>query len=94
MTQMSLAAEMGVSVQTVQNWELGRKFPSMKRLPELAEALRIPISSLFLSETRSKVVREGKSQADLIEARLQRLEQLAGTLLDEVHALRHTVVSV
>jgi transcriptional regulator with XRE-family HTH domain len=45
-TQGQLAAEIGVTRQTVSNWLTGRTFPSGLELRKLSEITRIPLEDL------------------------------------------------
>ena len=39
LTQKELAAQVGVSYQTIQSWEGGKARPRLRHIPKLAEAL-------------------------------------------------------
>lgn len=47
LTRPALAARVGVTVETVENWEQGRNAPAVGTLPALAEALGVPVCGLF-----------------------------------------------
>lgn len=46
-TQQELADVMGVSLQTVSNWESGRFIPNVKNLHLIAEELECTVSDLY-----------------------------------------------
>lgn len=50
MTQVDLAIEMGVSQNTISNWESELILPRTRELPRLAEVLHCTISDLFKTE--------------------------------------------
>lgn len=47
-TQSELAEKLGISRQTVSNWELGTSVPPSKRLIEISKLYQVPIDYLFL----------------------------------------------
>lgn len=55
-TQRAVAEAMGVSVPTVWNWEAGTAWPSIDKLPALAELLQTDVGRLvdILIATRRK----------------------------------------
>jgi len=48
-TQEKLAEAVQVSLQTVKDWERGRKYPHMRKLPVIAAALGVEVGALFPS---------------------------------------------
>lgn len=46
MTQQALADAMGVTRQAVYAWHAGTARPSLRRLPALSAALRVPVADL------------------------------------------------
>lgn len=46
-TQKELAADIGVSYQTVQTWEAGTAQPRLRHIPKLAEALGVEAEQLL-----------------------------------------------
>lgn len=46
-SQLKLAEEMGVSLQTVREWERGVKFPHLRRLLLLAQVLGVEVGQFF-----------------------------------------------
>ena len=46
-TQSELAEKLGISRQTVSNWELGTSVPPSKRLIEISKLYQVPIDYLF-----------------------------------------------
>lgn len=46
-TQEGLAAEVGVTQGAVSSWEKGLTFPSTKKLPKVAKALKCSIEDLL-----------------------------------------------
>ena len=57
-SQMKLAEQLGVSVQTIKEWERGAKHPHLKRIPALALALGIDAGKLFPSPGNVDAVHE------------------------------------
>ena len=53
LSQEEVAAKLGVSRQTVSNWETGRNLPDIEALKALAEALEVPVEQLIYQEGRS-----------------------------------------
>jgi transcriptional regulator with XRE-family HTH domain len=53
-TQRGLAASMGVSVPAVCRWEDGTAWPSIDKLPAMAEALEIGVEELVPVLIRTK----------------------------------------
>jgi transcriptional regulator with XRE-family HTH domain len=47
LTQKELAAEVGVSYQTVQSWESGKAQPRLRHIRRLAEVLQVPADKLL-----------------------------------------------
>jgi transcriptional regulator with XRE-family HTH domain len=47
LTQMGLADLLGVSFQSVSNWERGIAMPDISRLPELAQIFNCTIDKMF-----------------------------------------------
>ena len=58
MTQMALAARVGVSKQAVSQWEAGTSWPSSQLLPSLAAALGCQIGDLYETQDEEKTVKE------------------------------------
>lgn len=52
-TQEQLAEKIGVSKQSVSNWETGLKFPRMKVISQLAELFNVNISNLVTDENNT-----------------------------------------
>lgn len=52
-TQEQLAEKIGVSKQSVSNWETGLKFPRMKVISQLAELFNVNISDLVTDENNT-----------------------------------------
>ena len=48
-TQVQLAARLGVSKGTVAMWETGRSWPSAALLPQIAAALQCSIDELYVA---------------------------------------------
>ena len=45
--QADLADKIGVSLRTLQRWELGQYFPNTKDISKIAQVLNIPVSELI-----------------------------------------------
>ena len=54
LTIEALSLRMGVTRQTVFNWESGARLPSADKLPEIAAALGCTIDDLFKDYTETK----------------------------------------
>ena len=52
LTQEALAKKLGISPQAVSKWENGIGFPDVTLFPPLAEALGVPVETLFGSEKK------------------------------------------
>lgn len=85
LTQEELAELVQVALQTVKDWEKGRKCPMLERVPLLAEILGVPAGSFF-PDTPDRV-QEGRSTYSLDE-RLERVERQLSRVLGELRALR------
>lgn len=46
-SQESLAAELGVTARTIENWETGESTPKANHLAALAQSLGVPITELY-----------------------------------------------
>ena len=46
--QSELAEKLGVSVQTIGNWESGRSEPNMSQLREISDITEIPMDYIFV----------------------------------------------
>lgn len=49
LTQVTLAAKVGVTQMAVSHWESGRRFPTMTTLRKIAEVLKLPPSDVMNS---------------------------------------------
>lgn len=52
LTREQLAMMVGRSYNTVVSWEVGRQFPNVTMLPELADALSCSVPDLFRGDHR------------------------------------------
>ena len=52
MTQMELADHMGITFQSISNWERGNTMPDISKLPELAELFDVTIDELLGKESK------------------------------------------
>lgn len=50
LSQEGLAHNLGISVDKIESWESGEKFPTFRQAIDLAKALRIPFGYLFLTK--------------------------------------------
>jgi transcriptional regulator with XRE-family HTH domain len=50
LSQAGLADRSGISVNTIQNWEIGRHQPRLEALPKLAAALGVGVEALLTSD--------------------------------------------
>lgn len=69
MSQEALAEELGVSKQTISNWEVGRKSPRMKAVKKMAELFDVPEGSI-LAALPAEVV--SQAQEDIANFELTR----------------------
>ena len=46
-SQTALAKRLGISSAAVSKWEKGKSYPSADRIPDLANALGVPIDQLY-----------------------------------------------
>ncbi len=53
LSQAGLAKRSGISVNTIQNWEIDRHQPRIEALPRLADALGVRLESLILPMGRA-----------------------------------------
>jgi transcriptional regulator with XRE-family HTH domain len=64
LSQAGLAQRSGISVNTIQNWEIDRHQPRIEVLPELAKALGVELHSLFvMNEERPAKRRKRQKRA-------------------------------
>lgn len=73
LTQKELAQKCGYATGTIQQYELGKRFPRAPQLSELAEALNIPISSLLETDWQEGCEKEFSRKE---RRRLQYLQSL------------------
>lgn len=52
MTQMELADNMGITFQSISNWERGNTMPDISKLPEIAELFDVTIDELLGKESK------------------------------------------
>lgn len=52
MTQFQLALRVGVTVQSISNWETGLKQPTVSRFQRLADALGVRMDEIRLTERK------------------------------------------
>lgn len=55
LTQVELAAELGVHTSTIKNWESGKTSPESKYLRRIGELSGIPMDYIFLPDNLPKV---------------------------------------
>lgn len=73
LTLSELSMRLGISRNTLTSWELGEKEPyAIGRLREIAEVLRVPVSSLLAGENELRVEDNLKN----LEERVTRLERI------------------
>lgn len=60
MTQSELAARVGMSVNAVSLWELGKSFPPKESIRLICDAFEVPVSYLMLSTVEEEDVPEDK----------------------------------
>jgi transcriptional regulator with XRE-family HTH domain len=62
LSQAGLAERSGISVNTIQNWEIDRHQPRIDALPMLAQALGVGLESLIVSKNKTRKIRSTKSK--------------------------------
>jgi transcriptional regulator with XRE-family HTH domain len=62
LTQATLAEAVGTSLRNVQNWEQGRRDPSLQTLRQLAGVLGVTLAELVDEEPPAKKTRKGKGE--------------------------------
>ncbi len=60
MTQSELAARVGMSVNAVSSWELGKSNPPKESVKLICDAFHVPVSYLMLSTVEEKDIPENK----------------------------------
>lgn len=60
MTQGELAAYMGMSVNAVSSWELGKSFPPKNSIKLICDAFGVPVSYLMLTTVEEMDIPEDK----------------------------------
>lgn len=90
LTQLDLAELAQVGVQTVKDWEKGRKRPHLDRLPQLAQILQVDLGGLFPGSPLASAdrVREGVLEAGGLDERLARMERRVSLVLAEIRQIR------
>lgn len=88
MTQQTLSEEMGVSLQTVREWERGVKLPHLRRLLLLAQVLGVEAGQFFPSTGYSpewpQNMREGENPVPKLEPKvLAKIEKHLAAALDD-----------
>lgn len=69
-TQETLAEEIGVSAQNINNVEGKRRFPRTENLIKIADALGIEVYQLFIPQNKSPVVIEETPENERIRAQI------------------------
>lgn len=60
MTQSKLAAHVGMSVNAISSWELGKSYPPKESVASICDAFHVPVSYLMLSTIEEKDIPEDK----------------------------------
>lgn len=60
MTQSKLAAHVGMSVNAISSWELGKSNPPKESVALICDAFHVPVSFLMLSTIEEKDIPEDK----------------------------------
>ena len=50
LTQTEAAKKIGVSANTLRNWEAGKTFPNQPRIQKLCEVYKVPFDVLFFAQ--------------------------------------------
>ncbi|NDE02698.1 MAG: XRE family transcriptional regulator [Gammaproteobacteria bacterium] len=86
MTQTDLADALGIRPQSVQHWVTGRTGPNSRMVPKLIGILKLDVDQSASKEQLDRVEDEVSQLREAVVALTQRLEQLAGQLLEAVQA--------
>ncbi len=90
MTQAELGETLGVSAQSVSNWERGESLPDVSLLPDLARALHCSVDAILLGGEGCLAGRRRVSVADMRDA-LNCINRM-GELLGRDHFMYRCVV--
>lgn len=66
LTQAQLAEEVGLEDETISRMENGHRLPTIEKLIELAEVLKLPVASFFDDASSGKVRKSAESYAQKI----------------------------
>lgn len=91
LTQLKLAEEMSVSLQTVREWERGDKFPHLRRLPQLAALLDAEPGDFFpvRQPNEGAMAESGRERSEQnFEQYLQWLEERLTAIVRELRSRR------
>ena len=69
-TQETLAEEIGVSAQNINNVEGKRRFPRTENLIKIADALGVEVYQLFIPQNKSPVIIEETPENERIKAQM------------------------
>ena len=89
-TQTQLAEALGVSQQTVQAYEVGRRRIPVSALPNVARMLAVPLEELF-GETRRTALKRGP--ASQLQQQIDAIRQLPKTQQRFVSQMLETVLA-
>ena len=92
LTQLELADRLGVSFQSVSNWERGNSMPDISRLPELADVFGVTVDALLGSRQAARMVERVENRGPLSDSEAagiapmvkpERLEEKVAASADE-----------
>jgi len=81
LSQMELADAMGISFQSVSNWERGNTMPDISRLPELAGILGVTVDGLLGETTEAGVIEKAMDETAVLS--LDEFKEVAPLLKPE-----------
>ncbi|MBM6987275.1 XRE family transcriptional regulator [Lactobacillus delbrueckii subsp. lactis] len=67
MSQQELALALGVSKQTISNWEVGRKVPRMKAVEKIANIFGVSRNSVLAGLPAEMLVQEGQEDRRVVD---------------------------
>ena len=90
MTQAELANKLGVSPQSISNWERGESIPDVTLLPDLAHVLHCSVDAILMGGNSMKGYRRYVTFSQMCEA-LSALNRI-GELLGRDHRIYTTII--
>jgi transcriptional regulator with XRE-family HTH domain len=89
-TQVEMAATLGVSQQTINSYEVGRRRIPVSALPRLARALAVSLEELFGDDASAT---KKRGPAPKLQQQIERIQQLPRTQQRFVMQMLDTVIA-